>query len=57
MTKQELTDALEVLVFWAGCFDYANYSGNRPMYGGEAACRKAERLIEDFIEQKGNRNE
>lgn len=50
-TKKELKKALEALSFWACCFDYKNYSGPRPLYGGRKGCRDAKDLIEEFIEE------
>jgi hypothetical protein len=46
----KLLKAVQTLSFWASCFDYANYSGKNPLYGGEDGCRKAEDLLIDFIE-------
>lgn len=53
-SKMALTNAIRILSFWASCFDYKNYTSKKPMYGGEQGCRDAERLLEDFVDNKND---
>ncbi len=50
MSKEELKKALEALDFWATCFDHANFVSKHALYGGEIGCRKANDLLEEFID-------